>query len=129
MKKLIMCGAMALSMAFAVSAFAAPAVPADGIVMDNTKLPVTFNHSTHGDYKCGECHHPVDGAETFLACGSAGCHDNFDKKDKSVHGYYNVMHGKKLKFDSCLSCHLEVAGKDAAKKKEMTGCKKSACHP
>ncbi len=129
MKKLILCGAMALSLAFAVSAFAAPAVPADGIVMDKTKLHVTFNHSTHTGNQCGECHHPVDGKETFLQCGSAGCHDNFDKKDKSVHSYYQVMHGKKLKFDSCVSCHTTVAGKDKDKKKALTSCKKSACHP
>lgn len=129
MRKLFFCGALALAVAFALPAIAAPKVPADGLKMDATKMVVTFNHSTHKAYKCGDCHHPVNGKEDFRKCNTAGCHDNMDKKDKGVHGYYNVMHGKNLKFQSCVSCHAEVAGADAAKKKELTGCKKSSCHP
>ena len=28
-----------------------------------------------------------------------------------------------------MTCHVKVAGDDAAKKKELTGCKGSKCHP
>lgn len=130
MRKILFCGALALAVAFALPAFAVPEVPADGLKMDASKLTVVFNHSTHADYKCGDCHHPVNGKEDYRKCNSAGCHDIMDKKDKSVHSYYKVMHNRKaLQHETCVSCHLKVAGKDAAAKKKLTGCKKSACHP
>lgn len=119
-----------LVLALALPALASqPAVPADGIKMDKGKQPVVFNHSTHKNEKCGVCHHPVDGKENYQKCGSAGCHDSMDRKDKSEKGYYNAIHGKNLKFMNCLTCHLEVAAKEPDKKKELTSCKGSKCHP
>nr|1MDV_A Chain A, CYTOCHROME C3 [Nitratidesulfovibrio vulgaris str. Hildenborough]1MDV_B Chain B, CYTOCHROME C3 [Nitratidesulfovibrio vulgaris str. Hildenborough] len=106
----------------------APKAPADGLKMEATKQPVVLNHSTHKSVKCGDCHHPVNGKEDYRKCGTAGCHDSMDKKDKSAKGYYHVMHDKNTKFKSCVGCHVEVAGADAAKKKDLTGCKKSKCH-
>ncbi len=122
----------ALLAAFSLPVIAAdtPAAPADGLKMALTSLPVEFNHSTHAAYKCVDCHHLVDGKESYAKCATSGCHDVLDKKDKSVRSYYKIMHDRKSKdVPTCVSCHLEVAGKDKDKKKELAGCKKSKCHP
>ncbi len=132
MKKLFILGACLLTAAFMLPAIASqPAAPADGLKMQKTATKVViFNHSTHTSVKCGECHHPVDGKEDYRACSTAGCHDNLDKKDKSVNSYYQAMHKTKdVKFQSCVACHTKTAGADAAKKKELAGCAKSKCHP
>ncbi len=129
MKKIFFLGLMLLISAFAIAAIAAPQVPADGMKMAKTKKPVVFNHSTHADIKCVECHHPVNGKEDYRACSTAGCHDKLDQKDKSINAYYQVIHkAKGAKFETCISCHNKVAGTDKDKKKELTGCAKSKCH-
>ncbi len=132
MRTLITCFVCALVLGvFAIPALYAADVPPDGLKMENTKNPVTFNHSTHKAEECVVCHHMSGGdASKIKKCSSEGCHDNFDKKDKSVHNYYKAMHGKGDKgTHSCLSCHKEKAGNDKDKKKELAGCKKSVCHP
>lgn len=132
MKKFLSLGLVcaALVCFCALPAVNAADAPADGQAMSHTKKPVTFNHSTHKSADCKVCHHTWDGAAAVKKCSDAGCHDNFDKKDKSVHSYYLAMHTKKAKkTDSCVSCHKKTAGKDKAMKKKLTGCKKSACHP
>lgn len=131
MKKIFALGILLLVSAFALTAIAAPAAPADGLKMEKTKKPVVFNHTTHASVACAECHHPVNGVEDYRKCSTAGCHDNFDPKDKkSINSYYQAMHkAKGAKFDTCVSCHVKVAGDDKAKKKELAGCAKSKCHP
>jgi hypothetical protein len=147
---------LALALLFclvAVGAFAAP--PPDGITMNKTKNPVLFNHSTHTDLACGDCHHPVkvetpasclaegchaeadlpgllefytDG-EDYRPCSTAGCHQIFDAKDKSVHSYYQAMHkSRKPEFDSCYSCHVKTAGKDKERKRLLSSCSNYVCH-
>lgn len=129
MRYLIICSIAVLSLALAAIGIAAqPEVPADGIKMERTSMPVVFNHSTHTTAECAACHHPVNGVEDYRSCSTAGCHDNFDRKDKSVNSYYQVMHGKDLQFSTCVSCHQEVAGTDKEKRRLLTGCKNSACH-
>ncbi len=132
MRKLFTLGLFCLLAAFVLPAFAAqPTAPADGLKMEKSgKKVVVFNHSTHKDHKCVECHHPVNGKEDYRACGTAGCHDNIDIKDKSEHSYNLAFHMvKDAKHQSCMSCHKTVAGNDKDKKKELTGCAKSKCHP
>ncbi|MDL2314389.1 cytochrome c3 family protein [Desulfovibrio sp. OttesenSCG-928-C14] len=131
MKKIFILGIVLLVSAFAFSAMAAPKAPNDGLVMEKTSKKVIFNHSTHSDAACGACHHPVNGAEDYRQCGSAGCHDNFDQKDKtSVNSYYRVMHtAKGTKFDTCVSCHAKAIKAGADKAKFPSGCAKSSCHP
>jgi cytochrome c553 len=105
---------LALVAAFALPVIAAEA-PADGLKMENTKMPVIFNHSSHSSYQCADCHHPVDGKENLAKC---------------VHSYYKIIHDRKATtVATCMSCHLEAAGSDKDLKKELTGCKKSKCHP
>jgi hypothetical protein len=116
----------------AIFAFAAqPPVPPDGLKLDkNPKQVVIFNHGSHKDIKCGECHHMVEGKENYGKCFDAGCHDVMDRKDKSAKSYYNVAHAKSgTKFSTCVSCHMQVVEKTPDKKKELTACKQSKCHP
>ena len=46
------------------------------------KLQVKFPHAPHEANKveCQKCHHKWDGQGEVKACGSAGCHDVYDKK-------------------------------------------------
>ncbi len=98
------------------------------------KLQVQFPHAPHAAHnvECQKCHHKWDGQGEVKACGSAGCHDVYDKKDKTEKSLYNAIHGKSENPISCLSCHkMQVENKKGDKdfKKKMTGCKGSACHP
>jgi hypothetical protein len=124
------------------AAFAAPGppeAPAEIREMDWTRRPVAFSHQAHfaglgmqADPResCVLCHHPVNGEAVFKTCAAEGCHDNLDPKDKSVQSYFQATHKrKKDTFYSCVSCHQEHAGADIEKKKRLTGCKESACHP
>jgi hypothetical protein len=130
MKKIVFLGLMFLLGLFVLTASAAPEAPADGLKMDRVKKVVVFNHSTHAELKCVDCHHPVNGVEDYRSCATAGCHDNLDQKDKSINAYYQVFHkAKGAKFETCVSCHNKVAGNDKDKKRELAGCVKSKCHP
>ena len=132
MRKLFTLGVFCILAAFVLPALAAqPEAPADGLKMQKSeKKVVVFNHSTHKDMKCVDCHHPVDGKEDYRPCATAGCHDVMGQKDKSVKSYYQAMHkAKDPKHASCVSCHTEKAGADKEKKKELVGCAKSKCHP
>ena len=117
----------ALSLLFALPALYAQDAPADGLQVDNmtgsNNLVVAFNHSTHAAMGCVECHHTGDNQN----CATAGCHDVFDKADKTSASYYFIMHGDAAR-STCISCHksLEL---DADRVKELKGCRKSACHP
>lgn len=132
MRTLVLSSLALLILALAIPAIAAqPAAPADGIKMEATqKKVVVFNHSTHKELKCVQCHHLVGGKEEFRKCATAGCHDSMDRKDKSERGYYQAMHGKTEKdIKSCVACHTEVAAAKPDLKKELTACKGSKCHP
>ena len=131
MKKYVLAFFALCILALALPALAStPAAPADGLKMDKTKQNVIFNHSTHKASPCVDCHHAVNGKEDYRKCSTAGCHDNMDRKDKSVNAYYRVMHNKAdTKFSTCVSCHLQAAEKAPDKKKDLTACKQSKCHP
>lgn len=126
-KSLIACGMCAAFVsALALGNLVAADAP-DGIKMAKTKQPVVFNHSTHKEVKdCKECHH--EGKDN-QKCSDAGCHDILDKADKSPKSYYVAIHSMTAKKASCLACHKKAAGDDAEKKKALTGCKGSKCHP
>ena len=129
MVKYIVLGFMtsALVMAFALSSIYATDAPADGAVLNHMGgMEVTFNHSAHSALDCAECHH--QGGEDYQ-CTASGCHDIMDKKDKTPASWYNAVHSKKASLSTCVSCHTENAGDDKDKKKELAGCKGSACHP
>lgn len=133
MKKMLLLAAMFSLIAAAPALAARPDVPADGLELMGSKpeKKVVFNHTTHKDSDCAVCHHPVEGKENFGKCATAGCHDDLQGK-KGQKALYNVVHNKKaedMKYPSCISCHVKAAGDDAARKKELTACKDSKCHP
>ncbi len=94
---------------------------------------VMYPHAAHAEFKCVQCHHEPDANGNPQKCSNAGCHDVFDKKDKSAHSFYQLAHAKtKADPNSCLDCHKKQAkaknlDKDASK--ALTGCSKSKCHP
>ncbi len=129
----------ALLSAFVLTVYAGSVLAADapGEVIELKyfpKLQVKFPHAPHVAHKveCQKCHHKWDGQGEIKACGSAGCHDVYDKKDKTEKSLYKAIHGKSKDPISCLSCHkIQVKNKKGDKpfKKKMTSCKGSACHP
>jgi len=75
----------------------------DGIVLESNFGDATFNHSTHGDFSCEECHHV---GEADQAC--TDCH-NEDADIDSKQAFH----------ENCITCHQDQeAG--------PTGC--SECH-
>lgn len=106
-----------------------PQVPADGLEFKGSQKSVMFPHSAHKALECKTCHHEVNGKETYEKCGTAGCHDDLTGKQppKSL---FAVVHSKKeLAHQSCLTCHSKIVEEKPDKKKELTGCKGSKCHP
>jgi len=138
MKKLLMFGlSLALVSGLAISASAeGSSAPTEDIKMALTNEPVMFSHEEHLEegIKCISCHHPVDGIESEerRKCSTAGCHDILGSKDKTVNSYYLAIHDRKSVYEydtSCMKCHLTVVKADPDKRKELTSCKGSSCHP
>ena len=132
MKKLLTLAIFCMMAALVIPAFAAqPEVPADGLKLNKGgKKEVVFNHGTHKEIACVECHHQVDGKEDYRSCATAGCHDAMGQKEKGINSYYQAMHKvKDPQHQSCVSCHTKTAGDDKDLKKQLAGCAKSACHP
>ncbi|MBE6441819.1 MAG: cytochrome c3 family protein [Desulfovibrio sp.] len=121
-----LCGLLLATAAFAV---AAPSAPQQPLELQGSKKTVMFPHGAHAAIACADCHHLVDGKESFAKCGSAGCHDDIQGR-QGVKSLYNVMHSKKeLNHATCVGCHAKFVAEHPDRKKELTGCAKSACHP
>lgn len=133
MKKLLLfgCGTLLAAALSAPALATPPAVPSEPLTMNLTKKPVVFDHAQHSNVECASCHHQVDGKENYQKCSTSGCHDVLGAKDKSVHSYYRIAHDRKIaaSYNSCLSCHSEVIKHLPDKKKAMTSCVGSSCHP
>jgi hypothetical protein len=120
-----------LSLALAVFGIASQAdIPPDDHLMQRTENPVVFPHTPHGRIDCAVCHHTVldDGSIDLRSCAVSGCHDNFDRRDRTSKSYYNILHGRNLEHPTCISCHIEVAGDDRERRRELTACRNSVCH-
>ncbi len=115
--------------------FALPSIsqtaPAEDITMAYLpKKTVIFKHSAHKELDCKKCHHMWEKEGDPRKCTTSGCHDVFDSKDKTEHNLYKTIHGKGSDAATgCLQCHKEEAKKNKDKKKELTGCAGSYCHP
>ncbi len=71
------------------------------------KGDVTFNHASHMDIACQQCHHTVADSFTIQSCMSEGCHDNI--KDRSeTSSVYRTFHTTQDKEKSCVGCHREL---------------------
>ncbi|SDL18559.1 Class III cytochrome C family protein [Maridesulfovibrio ferrireducens] len=89
-------------------------------------LGVAFNHSSHENYECVDCHHALRKTKVPTSC--ATCHNNFEPVPaKGYKSYFKAMHIKRNndKRPSCVSCHIKEFGNDPS----MTGCTASSCHP
>ena len=132
MKKLLMPGIICLLTLLVLPALASQPETPDGSLKMNFsgKKEVIFSHSAHKREACSACHHPVDGEDSYAKCSYGGCHDVKGTDDKSVHSYNLAIHKKRNnKRQSCMSCHEKIAAGDRAKKKELTSCAGSRCHP
>ena len=118
--------------AMAANAEEAPEAPQDEIMINfikgNSKddLGVAFNHTSHENYECIDCHHDLKKSKVPTSCST--CHTDFSPvPTKGYKSYFKAMHKKRLnaKRPSCLSCHVKEFGNDP----EMTGCTSSSCHP
>ena len=119
---------LAICLFFALPVLYAQDAPSAIVEMDNmdggaNNLVVPFDHSAHAALGCEECHHTGE----MSNCSTAGCHDVFDKADKSASSYYFVMHGDAAR-STCMSCH-KSADVDADRLKALKGCRNSVCHP
>ena len=119
-------------LALTAKATETPEAPQDDLVINNIKgqskrnISVMFNHSSHEDYDCVDCHHKTKKSDTPQSCTT--CHKNFKTAPlKGYKSYFRAMHYKpsNKKRNSCLSCHVKEFGNDS----EMTGCVNSVCHP
>lgn len=132
MKKMftILCSAC-LVLAVALPSIFAEEAPTEAIELAYfPNLKVIFPHDKHADLQCEACHHMWDGKAAVQSCTDSGCHDVFDKKDKTEKSFYNVIHGKgTAEVQSCLGCHREEAKKNKDMRKQLTSCKGSGCHP
>lgn len=94
---------------------------------------VEFGHPPHTktlELPCEKCHHKkVDGE--IVKCSASGCHDVFDRRDRSSASFYTMVHGRGTKqVQSCVGCHREAArGMDRDESRKLTSCKGSVCHP
>ncbi len=135
MKKLLIMCLLSLGLMFvAIGAGAQEeyTAPDDDLLINYIKgnskrdLGVVFNHSSHENYECVDCHHNIKKAGKPTSCAS--CHDNFSAEPtKGYKSYFKAMHYKRNneRRPSCVSCHVKEFGQD----KDMTGCVNSACHP
>jgi DNA-directed RNA polymerase subunit RPC12/RpoP len=78
------------------------------------KGEVTFNHVSHMQIACQDCHHTVADTFTIQSCMSEGCHDNVADRTQ-VSSVYRTFHTTKDTTKSCVGCHRELkkTGSDA----------------
>ncbi len=118
MKKVLSVLAVLVAAGFLFAATAPEkAVTIDGA--KNKKPAVEFQHKTHANYKCQQCHHTWDGKGTPAKCTS--CH-TLKGKDKAAKAYVAFHKGNKER--SCVGCHKDL--KKAGKKTGPTKC--GDCH-
>ena len=102
-----------------------PEMPNNPVEIQGLRRSVLFPHDVHQDSACVDCHHEVEGRETYEKCASAGCHDNLESKESPA--LRGIIHTKKgLKRDSCAMCHIRIATPET--RKRLLGCKESGCH-
>jgi hypothetical protein len=130
MKSLVALLAMSLLVIALPAVASQPKVPATPLEMKGSQNKVVlFPHAPQEKVECVTCHHKVDGKENFQKCADAGCHDDLKAKkgDKSLYAAIHTKTG--LKHQTCMECHTKQVAEKPEKKKELTGCAKSKCHP
>ncbi len=95
------------------------------VLMENSAYPllsVTFNHSSHKEFKCRSCHHmETDDGNRFAPCTTDGCHDLKGPRERDPMSMFMAYHAPDSKR-SCYGCHRQYAGKYP----DFQGCR--PCH-
>ncbi len=105
----------ALLMGCAVAAFAEKLEIPESVTMSPKQFAgytakkgdVEFNHASHMQIACADCHHTVTDSYTFQGCMSEGCHDNIAIKPEPS-SVYRTFHSTKDTTKSCVGCHRKV---------------------
>ena len=71
------------------------------------KADVTFNHASHMQIACADCHHTVASNFTIESCTTEGCHDNIKTRGET-NSVYTAFHTGKDTTKSCVGCHREL---------------------
>lgn len=85
------------------------------------RMYVTFNHSTHREITCRNCHHTGLPGNRYASCNNAECHAIVAPNSREVLSVYMAYHAPDTQR-SCFGCHKPLAGKYPGFK----GC--SPCH-
>ena len=71
------------------------------------KADVTFNHVSHLDINCIDCHHTMPDTYTIESCMTEGCHDNIKSRGE-VDSVYFAFHTGRDTSKSCVGCHRKL---------------------
>ena len=88
---------------------------------DSKRMRVSFNHSTHRDIACRNCHHEGLPGNRYASCTNKECHAITAPSSREVLSVYMAFHAPGTKR-SCFGCHKPLAGEYPGFK----GC--SPCH-
>jgi len=82
------------------------------------RSPVSFPHSLHFSYACGQCHHKWNGLTKIKNCMAAGCHRELDppkKSDKALaYDMDAIVYFKYAYHKRCIGCHKEIRATNKA---------------
>ncbi|MGJ3522320.1 formate dehydrogenase subunit gamma cytochrome c-553 [Nitratidesulfovibrio sp. D1] len=86
------------------------------------RMHVMFNHATHKDVACEQCHHDTpDPAKPYVSCTNDDCHATPGPRERDTMSMFVAYHAKDTDR-SCYGCHKQMA-KDHP---EFSGCR--PCH-
>lgn len=74
------------------------------------RMYVVFNHSSHKDIACRNCHHEGLPGDRYASCSSSQCHAITSPASREPLSLYMAYHSLRTKR-SCLGCHKPLAGK------------------
>jgi hypothetical protein len=71
------------------------------------KKDVLFNHASHMEIACQDCHHMVADTYTIEGCMIEGCHDDVVNRAEAS-SIYRAFHTTRDTEKSCVGCHREL---------------------
>lgn len=86
------------------------------------RMHVMFNHTTHKDIACEQCHHDSPAPDKpYASCTDNDCHATPGPRERDTMSMFVAYHAKDTDR-SCYGCHKKMA----AQHPEFTGCR--PCH-
>ena len=127
MQRVTLAFVAALILGCAVAAFAEKLEIPESVTMSPKQFDgytpkkgdVVFNHASHMEIACADCHHTVADTYAFQGCMTEGCHDDPTIKPE-YSSVYRAFHTTKDTTKSCVGCHRKL-------KREGTGDAPLAC--